>query len=168
MFALVVTLSILLLIAGVFVIALGWGMPDAGFMFAVGLVIAFVGFVIWLLALTAHGAMARDLGQWSNTDPFISQWYKTLMQPDNPAVSCCGEADSYWADEVHYRDGKTYAVITDDRPDEPLKREHIDVGTEIEVPNHKLKFDQGNPTHHGVIFLSRNRYTYCYVMPGGV
>jgi hypothetical protein len=33
--------------------------------------------------------------------------------------SCCGEADAYWADEIHVRDGKTFATITDDRPDEP-------------------------------------------------
>jgi len=40
------------------------------------------------------------------------------------------EADAYWADEIHVRDGKTYATINDDRPDEPLGRPHIDNGTE--------------------------------------
>jgi hypothetical protein len=43
-------------------------------------------------------ANARDLGQWEATEPHIRQWYQALMQPDNPAVSCCGEADAYWAD----------------------------------------------------------------------
>jgi len=50
------------------------------------------------------------------------------------SASCCGEADAYWADEIHVRDGKTYATITDDRPDEARGRPHIDVGTEIENP----------------------------------
>lgn len=113
-------------------------------------------------------SVARDLGQWDTTSQQQRQWYQGLMQPDNPSVSCCGESDAYWADEVHYRDGKTYAVITDDRDDAPRMRPHIDIGTEFEVPNFKLKYDQGNPTGHGVIFLSRGGWVYCYVLPGGV
>jgi len=74
---------------------------------------------------------------------------------DVPNAPCCGEADAYWADGVHVRDGKTYVTITDDRPDEPLGRPHLDVGTEIEIPNKKLKWDKGNPTGHGIVFLSR-------------
>jgi hypothetical protein len=66
------------------------------------------------------------------------------------------------------RDGKTYAVTTDDRPDGPLLRPHVDVGTEIEIPNDKLKWDKSNPTGHGIVFLSRNGYVFCYVQPGGV
>jgi hypothetical protein len=27
---------------------------------------------------------ARDLGQWSNEDPTIREWYQALMQPDAP------------------------------------------------------------------------------------
>jgi hypothetical protein len=100
-------------------------------------------------------------------DPKIRRWYQALMQPDVPNASCCGEADAYWADEVHVRDGKTYAVITDERPDEPLGRPHVDVGTEIEIPNNKLKWDKGNPTGHGIVFLSRAGYVFCYVQPGG-
>jgi hypothetical protein len=110
---------------------------------------------------------ARDLGQWEAVDPAIRQWYQALMQPDVPNASCCGEADAYWADGVHVRDGKTYVTITDDRPDEPLGRPHLDVGTEIEIPNNKLKWDKGNPTGHGIVFLSRAGYVFCYVQPGG-
>ena len=56
-----------------------------------------------LVLCTAFGclmsvASARDFGQWEATDPQIREWYQALMQPDNPAVSCCGEADAYWAD----------------------------------------------------------------------
>ena len=82
---------------------------------------------------------ARDLGQWDAVDPAVREWYQALMQPDVPTASCCGEADAYWADEVHVRGGKTYAIITDDRPDEPRQRPHIDIGTEVEIPDNKLK-----------------------------
>ncbi|HMH70803.1 MAG TPA: hypothetical protein VK554_00655 [Bradyrhizobium sp.] len=114
------------------------------------------------------GVNARDLGQWEAVDPAIREWYQALMQPDVPTASCCGEADAYWADEVHVRDGKTYVKITDDRPDEPRGRPHVEIGTEIEIPNHKLKWDRANPTGHGIVFLSRNGYVFCYVQPGGV
>jgi hypothetical protein len=129
-----------------------------------------MGRIVLGLVLSSTIAMvnARDLGQWENTDPAIKQWYQALMQPDVPTASCCGEADAYYADEVHVRNGKTYAVITDDRPDEPRRRPHIDVGTEIEIPNNKLKWDKSNPTGHGIVFLSRAGYVYCYVQPGGV
>jgi hypothetical protein len=96
------------------------------------------------------------------------EWYQSLMQPDAPTSSCCGEADAYWADEIHVRNGKTYAKITGDRSDEPRHPPHIDVGTEIEIPNNKLKWDKSNPTGHGVVFLSRAGYVFCYVQPGGV
>jgi hypothetical protein len=41
-------------------------------------------------------------------------------------------------------------------------------GTRIEVPNQKMKWDNGNPTGHGIILLGTNRELYCYVTPGGV
>src|ERR1700744_5202558 len=109
-----------------------------------------------------------DLGQWDAVDRAGRGWYQALMQPDVPTASCCGEADAYWADDVHVRGGKTYATITHDRQDEPRLRPHIDVGTEIEIPNNKLKWDKSNPTGHGIVFLSRAGYVYCYVQPGGV
>jgi hypothetical protein len=90
------------------------------------------------------------------------------MQPDMPTASCCGEADAYWVDELHVKEGKTFATITDDRPDEPRRRPHIDIGTQIEIPNKKLKWDRANPTGHGVVFLSRNGEVFCFVQPGGV
>lgn len=123
------------------------------------------GLSVVALALTLHWANARDLGQWENSDPAIVEWYQSLMQPDNPAASCCGEADAYFADEIHVRNGKTFAIITDDRPDAPRRRPHVDVGTEIEIPDQKLKWDRSNPTGHGVVFLSRSGYVYCFVQP---
>ena len=90
------------------------------------------------------------------------------MQPDIPSVSCCGEADAYWADLYQVDGDKYVAIITDPRPDEPLRRRHLEIGTRIVVPNHKLKFDQSNPTGHGIIFLNGGDLVYCYVAPGGV
>ncbi len=121
-----------------------------------------------LLALCAGFAWSRDLGQWENNDPAVSAWYRGLMQPDNPQVSCCGEADAYWADEIHVRDGKTFATITDDRDDAPLRRPHIPIGTEIEIPPYKLKWDKSNPVGHNIVFLSVGGYVYCFVQAGGV
>ena len=129
-------------------------------------------FAAWLAAMFAvvhlSALTARDLGQWQNSDATIREWYQTLMQPDLPTISCCGEADAYWADEIHVRGGRTFAVITDDRNDAPRGRPHVDVGTEIEIPPNKLKWDRSNPTGHGVVFLSRQGYVFCFVQPGGV
>ena len=126
--------------------------------------------IVTLIILLFHVRVspARDLGQWEGGDPAVREWFRSLMQPDAPMSSCCGEADAYWADEIHVRDGKTYAVITDDRDDAPLKRPHVDVGTEIEIPNNKLKYNRGNPTGHGVVFMSYSRFVFCYVQPTGI
>lgn len=120
--------------------------------------------VVWFfLAINVH---ARDLGQWD--DSYISQWFRTLMMPDNPTVPCCGESDAYWADEVETGpNGELIAVITDDRDDAPLKRPHVAVGTKIVVPPNKIKWNKGNPTGHIVIFLSYGS-VWCYVQNGGV
>src|SRR5260370_575892 len=123
---------------------------------------------VGLVFLWVGSALAHDSGQWEHSDPAVREWYQSLMQPDVPNASCCGEADAYWADEIHVRDGKTYATITDDRADEPRGRPHVDIGTEIEIPNNKLKWDKSNPTGHGIVFLSRGGYVFCYVQPGGV
>lgn len=112
-------------------------------------------------ACTAHG---RDLGQWN--DNATKEWFQKLMQPDNPTSSCCGEADGYWCDEVNVRKGKTYCTITDDRT--VMHRTPVPLGTEIEIPNHKLKWDEGNPTGHAVVFLSSGGAVFCFVQNGGV
>jgi hypothetical protein len=118
-------------------------------------------------------ADARDNGQWENTDPQIRAWYRELKQPDHPHMSCCGEADAYYADKVYTKDGKNIAVITDTRPDEPLQRPHVPPGTEVVIPDHKMKWDRGNPTGHNVIFLSRSgkdgaHDVYCFVDGNGL
>lgn len=131
-----------------------------------GCLIIVVAFLVAIMFIVVANAHDDDHG--GASDPAIQQWYRGLMQPDNPASSCCGTADAYWADEIHFRDGKTYATITDDRDDAPLGRPHIENGTVVEIPNHKLKWDKSNPTGHGVVFLSPQGFVFCYVQPGGV
>jgi hypothetical protein len=124
--------------------------------------------ILGLLILMVEQARGADNGQWELTDPVVSKWFEQLKQPDNPHISCCGFADAYYADKTVTRNGVNYAIITDDRPDEPLQRRHIPIGTEIEIPNHKYKYDEGNPTGHTVIFLASNNAVYCFVVNGGV
>jgi hypothetical protein len=136
--------------------------------------------VVVYLIVALWGALAyvctsygRDLGQWENVDQTTRNWYAHLRRPDNPDLSCCGEADAYWADQVETGpNGETIAVITDPRDDAPLGREHVAVGTRIVVPPEKIKWDEGNPTGHIVIFLRVWEYgdylVYCYVQNGGV
>jgi hypothetical protein len=117
-----------------------------------------------VLIVTEHqfsAAVARDNGQWAHNPPNIRQWFQQLMQPDDPKKSCCGEADAYEADNFEV-DGDHYiAIITDGKGDIPN-------GTRIAVPNHKMKWDEGNPTGHGIIFIGPAREIYCYITPGGV
>lgn len=112
-------------------------------------------------------ANARDLGQWKNSEPAISAWFKNLMQPDAPLIPCCGKADAYWADSYEVKGNQYVAIVTDTRPDEPLGRPHIPVGTKFLIPNTKIKWDKGNPTGHGVLFVGQPG-VYCFVPGGGV
>jgi hypothetical protein len=124
--------------------------------------------VVALFAIMAVNA--RDLGQWddpANAD--LKKWYQDLKQPDNPAASCCGEADAYWADAFEATsDGEYVAIITDSRDDKPLGRIHRDVGMRIVVPRNKIKWNEANPVGHGLIFLSRFDNVFCYLPPWGL
>jgi hypothetical protein len=31
-----------------------------------------------------------------------------------------------------------------------------------------MKWDKGNPTDHGIVFIGNQEQVYCYVTPGGV
>jgi hypothetical protein len=50
----------------------------------------------------------------------------------------------------------------------PNGRGIIADGTRIPVPSEKVKWDEGNPTGHGIIFIGSNGQVLCYVWPGGV
>ena len=118
-------------------------------------------FVAVLAGLTAFPTFARDNGQWEGADPAIRQWFQSLKQPDHPRLSCCGEADAFEADTFEAEDNHYVAVITDGKGIIPN-------GTRISVPNQKMKFDSGNPTGHGIIFIGTQGQIYCYVTPGGI
>lgn len=124
-----------------------------------------------VVLLLISSALARENDAWEEMPPAVRKWFQSLMQPDNPSISCCGESDGYYADSFEVKGDQYIAIITDTR-DVP-GRPTLAPGTRIIVPNHKLKYDAGNPTGHGVIFV---RYdpgeetfaVYCYVVPGGV
>ena len=137
---------------------------------AIMLAVAMVAAIV-IIMFSIHVSFGRDLGQWENSDPAVREWFKTLMRPDFKDMPCCGEADGYWCDDIHVTDGRTTCTITDDRPNGPLKRQPVPIGTVIEIPPEKLKWDRGNPTGHSIVFLgggAYGRWVYCFVQNGGV
>lgn len=119
-------------------------------------------------------ALARDNGQWEGSEPEIGAWFVRHKQPDNPRISCCGPADAYWADEfeaVRDSDGtvRFFAIVTDERDDEPLQRPHVAPGTRVEIPPHKFNDPRRdpNPTGHGIVFISTSGTPFCYYNPPG-
>lgn len=132
------------------------------------IVIASIIGVLLLVTVLVKAVQAHDKGQFRGTSPEIKEWYMTLMQPDAPRVSCCGESDAYYCDNWYIRAGKTYCKITDTREDGPLGRPHIPVGTEIWIPDHKLKWDRQNPTGHSVVFVNTMLHVFCFVQGTGI
>jgi hypothetical protein len=131
------------------------------FKFVFCMIVAATVAVVLFLLICAIGAYARPSPQWANMPTDVREWYQSLMQPDQPYMSCCGEADAFEADTFEV-DGDHYiAVITDGRGIMPN-------GTRIDVPNAKMKWDRGNPTGHGIVFIGSAGQVYCYVAPGGV
>ena len=106
-------------------------------------------------------AKARDDGQWTDVPENVRQWFQSLKQPDHPRQSCCGEADAFEADSFEAEGDHYVAIITDGKGE-------IANGTRIRVPNQKIKWDAGNPSGHGIIFIGPQRQVYCYVTPGGL
>lgn len=130
--------------------------------------------VFAFLALIVATGRARpaDVPEYDGAD--LSEYFRTLMQPDHPTTSCCGEADAYYADEVDTivgPEGEKYlvAIVTDTRPDEPRKRLHVPVGTSFIIPPSKIrKKPVPNPTDHTLLFLSQSGTVYCYEPVGGI
>jgi len=119
-------------------------------------------FVLAVFLWAAAQVHARPGPQWAGEPENIRQWFQSLMQPDNPYMSCCGEADAFEADTFSQNAAGQYvATITDGKgiiPD----------GTKIAIPDAKIKWDKGNPTGHGIVFIGSQGQVYCYVTPGGV
>jgi hypothetical protein len=101
------------------------------------------------------------VNKWPEQDPLISAWYQSLTQPDDPTMSCCGEADAFEADNFEAAGDHYVAIITNGKG-------VIANGTRIAVPNWKMKWDKGNPTGHGIIFLGVDGKVFCYVTPSGL
>lgn len=117
---------------------------------------------------TCELAPAReDNPEWENSPPEIRKWFRELMRPDFPSMSCCGEADGYEADMFEEWQGNYVAIITGQGPPHQYKP-YIEPGTKIVVPREKMKWDAGNPTGHGILFLGTDGNVFCYVVPGGV
>jgi len=112
-------------------------------------------------AVSVVTATARDSGQWTDRPKNVREWFQSLKQPDHPRQSCCGEADAFEADSFEAEGDHYVAIITDGRGVIPS-------GTRIPVPNPKMKWDAGNPTGHGIIFIGPQQQVYCYVTPGGL
>lgn len=72
------------------------------------------GCAFMLIVSSTRPAHARDLGQWEVTRPEIAKWFRGLMQPDNPGIPCCGEADAYWAESFEMKNGEYVAIVTDE------------------------------------------------------
>ena len=154
--------------------AFGYGDKPPGFWFWVILILM----LFFILRGFVHEASARDLGQWAQNDPKISEWFKSLKRPDIKdddkftIKSCCGTGDGWETDLFEQKDGQYVAIITDERDDAPLQRPHLPAGTRVVVPNEKILKDNKNPTGHGYIFLYVNQETivsiYCYIPPAGI
>ncbi len=67
--------------------------------------------ILALVTLTLPVA-AHDTGQWENQPIYLRQWFQKLMQPDNPDMSCYGEADALEADSFEIRGDQYVAIIT--------------------------------------------------------
>ena len=139
---------------------------------------------LWLLSLAlcaaaANSAQSRDgwEGRTLVCDPSVisdgarlsmcQQWISTVKQPDT-RVSCCGDGDAFIADDFETRNGKFYAIITGDYPANSNAGESIRKGTKILIPENKLNHaaqDGGNPSGHGVVFLSASGEVLCYFGP---
>jgi len=67
--------------------------------------------IVILFMLVSLPALARDNGQWGNQPAYLREWFQKLMQPDNPHMSCCGEADAFEADSFEVSGDEYVAII---------------------------------------------------------
>lgn len=116
-----------------------------------------------LVALaTLCPAAARDNGQWGDQPMEIRQWFQSVMRPDQPYMSCCGEADAFDVE------------LAGDNPDGSIATRIVDGkgmipnGTAIDVPRSKLQAKYGNPLDAYILFLGSSGQIYCLIPKSGV
>lgn len=107
-----------------------------------------------LLLVSSIVARAHD------EDPEIHAWLSSVKQPDT-GISCCGPSDAYYCDEGA-KGSQVTCTINDFRDDKKLHRVHVPNGTVIDIPQHKINKDP-NPTGRAVVWLSRERFVWCFV-----
>lgn len=147
-------------------------------MVIVGVIIKMIKIIAILFLITSTIAYANDY-----STPDISEYYELLRQPDRPEVSCCGDGDAYYADKVEEcplsltkNECFLIAIITDTRSDiiktskgDIIHRHHVEPGTKIIVPPHKIRKEYiPNPTNHNIIFLNYNLNVFCWEPLGGI
>jgi hypothetical protein len=97
---------------------------------------------------------ARDTGQREN-QPIYAPMVSEAHAARQPAYVVPRSSDSF-----EIRGDQYVAIITNGKG-------IIPEGTRISVPKNKVKWDNGNPTGHGIIFIGNAGQIYCYVTPGG-
>lgn len=136
----------------------------------------------FLLAVILLAFSVPAFGADKYSYPDLGAYYASLMQPDNPHVSCCGDGDAYYADRVEQctlLDGPACAVvaiITDMRGNaikrsdgSTIHRIPVAPGTRVPIPRNKIrKFPIPNPTEHSIVFMNSVRGVMCWEPQGGV
>lgn len=118
------------------------------------------------LALTIIlGSPAGAVNWETSGNPDVDAWYASAQR--NGGGSCCGAADSYWAQLTKVQDDGVWVLVDDDR--EILGRIPRDK-QEFFVSNEILdKRRQGNPTGHVVLFVGvADAQPLCLFMGEGI
>lgn len=148
--------------------------------------------LIGLIALVLSGsAFARDGWEGRPTvcdmpsGPRLvacQEWIANIKRPDYPGASCCGDGDSYMADDFEIGPkGELYAIISAEYPPITYPGNTLDDGSQaapsvagvhkgqrILIPREKInnRPDDTNRSGHGVVFLMpSNGEVICYRFP---
>lgn len=118
--------------------------------------------ILAAILVTASPALAGDPKFWGDYPPEVHEWFPTVMQPDNPATSCCGEADAFEGKVVGDGPYDTIAVQIDDG------KYAIPDGTVVYAPKAKIQTKFGNPTGKLIVFISTSDHhsVYCLIPEG--
>jgi hypothetical protein len=122
--------------------------------------------LLWICfcCLLAMPASAQDGGQRqaerhhpSQDQPLHEKFYSTWHMPDNPALSCCNNADCYPTD-IRYVDGRIYAKRRED-------------GRYILIPREKVERNSDNPDGRNHLCApppngSNSDIVFCFALGG--